>query len=45
MFAVLIFLKTFEEDVFPVKHLITVLTGIGAVYAIWRYFIRKEQPL
>lgn len=45
MLAVLICLTIFDEDVITVEHVITVMTGLGAVIAISRAFIRTETPL
>ena len=43
--AVLILLTIYDEDVITVEHLITVMTGLGAIIAISRAFISADVPL
>ena len=43
--AVLLLLTVYDEDVITVEHVITILTGLGAVIAVSRAFIADVIPL
>ncbi|RWS30131.1 autophagy-related protein 9A-like isoform X1 [Leptotrombidium deliense] len=45
IFSILLILTIYDEDVITIEHVITIMTGLGAILAISRSFIKNDVPM